>query len=140
YSVQGQYLRDIKLPGIGNLEDLSRGYELGGLHDTQEAFFVYQSFTQPTTAYRYDLKTNQTSSFATVAADVDPNAYDVKQVFYKSKEGTRVPMFIVAKKGLKQDGHQPTLLTGYGGFSVTESPVFQKRTSLLPAQGRVYSV
>ena len=140
YSIQGQYLRDIKLPGIGNLEDLSRGYELGGLHETQEAFFVYQSFTQPTTAYRYDLKTNQTSSFATVAADVYPNAYDVRQVFYNSKDGTRVPMFIVAKKGLQQDGHQPTLLTGYGGFSVTESPVFLKGTYLWLEHGGVYAL
>ena len=140
YSVQGQYLRDIKLPGIGNLEDLSRGYELGGQHETQEAFFVYQSFTQPTTAYRYDLKTNQTSTFATVAADVDPNAYDVKQVFYHSKDGTRVPMFIVAKKGLQQDGHQPTLLTGYGGFNVTESPVFLKGTYLWLEHGGVYAL
>src|SRR5437667_5946928 len=140
YSIQGQYLRDIELPGIGNLEDLSRGYELGGLHETQEAFFVYQSFTQPTTAYRYDLKTNQTSSFATVAADVDPNAYDVKQVFYHSKDGTRVPMFIVAKKGLQQDGHQPTLLTGYGGFNVTESPVFLKGTYLWLEHGGVYAL
>ena len=75
-----------------------------------------------------------------MAADVDPNAYDVKQVFYHSKDGTRVPMFIVAKKGLQQDGHQPTLLTGYGGFNVTESPVFLKGTYLWLEHGGVYAL
>ncbi|MGH9865825.1 MAG: prolyl oligopeptidase family serine peptidase, partial [Candidatus Acidiferrales bacterium] len=141
FTNEGKLLREIALPGIGNLEDLSRGYELGGLHDGHEAFFVYQSFTQPTTAYRYDLKSGQLSTFASVeATGVDPTSYEVKQIFYKSKDGTRVPMFIVAKKGIVLDGHNPTLLTGYGGFNVTNSPVFLKDKYLWLERGGVYAL
>jgi len=140
YSSDGKLLHDIQLPGLGNLEDLSREYRLGGEHQEQEAFFVYQSFTQPTTAYRYDLKTDQLSTFATVPAGVDPAGYDVKQVFYRSKDGTRVPMFIVSKKGAKRDGHTPTLLTGYGGFNITNSPVFLKDYYLWLEHGGIYAL
>ena len=140
FSTDGKLLHEIALPGIGNLEDLSRGYELGGLHESKEAFFVYQSFTQPTAAYRYDIAKNKVSTFASVQADVDSAAYEVKQIFYHSKDGTRVPMFIVAKKGLKLDGHNPTLLTGYGGFNVINSPVFLKGTYLWLERGGVYAL
>ena len=140
FSTGGKLLHEIKLPGIGNLEDLTRGYDLGGLHQSHEAFFVYQSFTQPTTAYRYDIKANKVEKFAGVEADVDPAAYEVKQIFYHSKDGTRVPMFIVAKKGLKLDGHNPTLLTGYGGFNVIMAPVFLKGTYLWLERGGIYAL
>jgi prolyl oligopeptidase len=140
YSSDGKLLHEIPLPGLGNLEDLSREYQLGGEHQGQEAFVVYQSFTQPTTAYRYDLKTDQLSTFATVPAGVDPAGYDVKQIFYQSKDGTRVPMFIVSKKGAKLDGHTPTLLTGYGGFNVTESPVFLKDSYLWLEHGGIFAL
>ncbi|HTC91962.1 MAG TPA: prolyl oligopeptidase family serine peptidase [Terriglobales bacterium] len=140
FSTEGKFLHDIPLPGIGNLEDLTRGYQLGGQHESQEAFFVYQSFTQPMTAYRYDLKTSKVSLFAGVKAPVDPSAYESKQVFYNSKDGTRVPMFIVHKKGLALNGHNPVLLTGYGGFNVTNSPVFLRGTYLWLEHGGVYAL
>ena len=140
FSTDGKLLHEVPLPGIGNLEDLSRGYELGGLHASHEAFFVYQSFTQPMTAYRYDLKANKVSAFASVEANVNPAAYEVKQVFYHSKDGTRVPMFIVSKKGLALNGHTPTLLTGYGGFNVINAPVFLKGTYIFLEHGGIYAL
>jgi prolyl oligopeptidase len=140
FSIDGKFLRDIELPGIGNLEDLSRDYQLGGQHESQEAFFVYQSFTQPMTAYRYDLKTNTVSLFASAKAPIDPSGYEVKQVFYHSKDGTRVPMFLAYKKGLTLNGHNPVLLTGYGGFNLTMSPVFLRGTYLWLEHGGVYAL
>ena len=140
YSSDGKFLHELQLPGLGNLEDISRAFQLGGEHEGQEAFFVYQSFSQPTTAYRYDLKTNRLSTFATVQAGVDPAGYEVKQVFYNSKDGTRVPMFIVSKKGAARNGHTPTLLTGYGGFNVTESPVFLQGSYLWLEHGGIYAL
>jgi prolyl oligopeptidase len=140
FSIEGKFLNDISLPGIGNLEDLSRSYQLGGQHESHEAFFVYQSFTQPMTAYRYDLKTTKVSLFAGVKAPVDPSGYEIKQIFYQSKDGTRVPMFIVHKKGLVLNGHNPALLTGYGGFNVTNSPVFLRGAYLWLEHGGVYAL
>lgn len=140
FSTEGKFLNDIPLPGIGNLEDLSRGYQLGGQHESHEAFFVYQSFTQPMTAYRYDLKSSKVSLFASVKAPVDPSGYEVKQIFYQSKDGTRVPMFIVHKKGLALNGHNPVLLTGYGGFNITNSPVFLRGAYLWLEHGGVYAL
>jgi prolyl oligopeptidase len=140
FSTDGKFLHDIPLPGIGSLEDLSGAYQLGGLHETQEAFFVYQSFTQPMTAYRYDLKTNKVSAFAAVKAPIDPSGYEVKQVFYHSKDGTRVPMFLAYKKGLALNGHNPVLLTGYGGFNITNSPVFLRGAYLWLEHGGVYAL
>lgn len=141
FSSDGKFLRDVALPGLGNLEDLSRAYELGGQHASQEAFFVYQSFTQPMTAYRFDLKSNQLSTFAKASdANIDANQYQVKQVFYHSKDGTRVPMFIVSKKGLKLDGRNPALLTGYGGFNITLAPTFLRTAFLWLEHGGVYAV
>jgi prolyl oligopeptidase len=140
FSADGKFLHDIPLPGVGNLEDLERSYKLGGEHESQEAFFVYQSFTQPMTAYRYDLKTNEVSVFAAVKAPIDPSGYEVKQVFYHSKDGTRVPMFLAYKKGLALNGHNPVLLTGYGGFNVTNSPVFLRGAYLWLEHGGVYAL
>ncbi len=140
FSTEGKFLNDIPLPGIGNLEDLSRGYQLGGQHESHEAFFVYQSFTQPMTAYRYDLKSRKVSLFAGVKAPVDPSGYEIKQIFYQSKDGTRVPMFIVHKKGMALNGRNPVLLTGYGGFNVTNSPVFLRGAYLWLEHGGVYAL
>ncbi|HLQ50499.1 MAG TPA: prolyl oligopeptidase family serine peptidase, partial [Terriglobales bacterium] len=94
----------------------------------------------PMTAYRYDLKSGKVSLFAGVKATVDPSGYEVKQVFYHSKDGTRVPMFIVHKKGLALSGHNPVLLTGYGGFNITNAPVFLRGAYLWLEHGGVYAL
>ena len=140
FSTDGKAQGEVKLPTLGNIEDLARSYQLGGDHDGKEAFFVFQSFTIPMTAYRYDLETNKLTEWATAKAPVDPSPYEVKQVFYNSKDGTRVPMFIVHRKGLKLDGSNPTLLSGYGGFNVTNSPVFLKSALMLLEQGGIYAL
>jgi prolyl oligopeptidase len=134
FSADGKFLHDIPLPGIGSLEDLS------GQHNSHEAFFVYQSFTQPMTAFRYDIKSGKVSLFARVKAPVDASRYESKQIFYHSKDGTRVPMFIVHKKGLALDEHNPLLLIGYGGFNVTVSPRFLPGYYLWLEHGGVYAV
>src|SRR5262245_23669219 len=140
FSTDGKPAGEVKLPTLGNIEDLSRDYHLGGDHDGQEAFFVFQSFTIPMTAYRYDFQNKQLTEWATVKAPIDPAPYEVKQVFFKSKDGTQVPMFIVHRKGLKLDGTNPTLLTGYGGFNVTNSPVFLKSSYIWLEHGGVYAL
>jgi prolyl oligopeptidase len=140
FSSDGKPQGEVKLPTLGNIEDLGRNYQLGGHHDGTEAFFVFQSFTVPMAAYRYDLKTSQLTEWVTVKAPVDPSPYEVKQVFYNSKDGTRVPMFIVHRKGLKLDGTNPTLLSGYGGFNITNSPVFLKSSFMLLEHGGIYAL
>jgi prolyl oligopeptidase len=140
FSTDGKPAGEIKLPTLGNIEDLSRDYHLGGDHDGKEAFFVFQSFTIPMTAYRFDLSNSKLAEWATVKAPIDPAPYEVKQVFYKSKDGTSVPMFLVHKKGLKLDGKNPTLLTGYGGFNVTSSPVFLRSAYIWLEHGGVYAL
>ena len=140
FTTDGKPAGEIKLPTLGNIEDLSRDYHLGGDHDGKEAFFVFQSFTIPMTAYRYDLTNKKLAEWISVKAPIDPAPYEVKQVFYKSKDGTSVPMFLVHRKGLKLDGKNPTLLTGYGGFNVTTSPVFLRASYIWLEHGGVYAL
>ena len=140
FSTDGKFLHDIPLPGIGNLEDVSRSYQLGGWHDSREAFFVYQSFTQPMTAYGYDLNSDKVFLFAGVKAPVDPSGYEVKQVFYHSKDRTRVPMFLAYKKGLTLNGRNPVLLTGYGGFNIINSPTFLRSAYIWLEHGGIYAL
>ena len=100
---------------------------VGGKWNRDEVFYGFQSFTVPPSIYRFDLKTGETSLWAKVdAPSIDPAAYEVQQEWFHSKDGTRVPMFLVHKKGLKKDGHNPTLLTGYGGFNVSLTPAFSR--------------
>ena len=96
----------------------------GGKSNATETFYVFTSFTYPTTVYRYDLMTGESTVFAAPNVDFDPNAFESKQVWYTSKDGTKVPMFIVHKKGLELDGNNPTYLYAYGGFNISLTPSF----------------
>ena len=118
YDIKGKFIRNVELPGIGS----AGGF--GGKREDTETFYSYSSFNTPPTIYRYDLKTGKSSIFREAKVDIDKNNYEVKQVFYNSKDGTRIPMFIVHKKGIKLDGNNPTLLYGYGGFNVNMTPGF----------------
>jgi prolyl oligopeptidase len=111
---------------------------VGGEWDGAEAFFGFESFTVPPTILHYDMRSGETSVFTRVEAPIDSAGYEVKQVWYRSKDGTRVPMFVVSKKGLKLNGKNPTLLYGYGGFQVSESPVFSRGVFLWLERGGVY--
>src|SRR5690606_25445576 len=91
------------------------------------------------TIYRYDMETGESTVFRQPKVQFDPNKYETKQVFYKSKDGTRVPMFIVHRKGLKLDGKNPTLLYGYGGVNISLTPSFSSSTVVLLEMGGVYA-
>jgi prolyl oligopeptidase len=135
FDIGGTLLKELPLPAIGTV------YGSDGKWDRDEVFYGFQSFTVPPSIYRYDLKSGATTLWAKVDAPaIDPAAYDVQQEWYHSKDGTRVPMFVVHKKGLKKDGHNPTMLTGYGGFNISMTPAFARSAYLWLEHGGVYAV
>ena len=135
FESDGTSVKDLALPAIGTVWDLS------GKWNRDEIFYGFQSFTFAPSIYRYDLKTGVTSLWAKVdAPSIDPAGYEVHQEWFNSKDGTRVPMFIVHKKRLNKDGDNPTLLTGYGGFNISNTPAFRPATYLWLEHGGVYAV
>lgn len=118
FDLNGNFVRELELPGIG-----SAGGFGGKRHDT-ETFYSFTSFTTPNTIYRYDMVSGESKVFRKPNVDFNPADYETKQIFYSSKDGTKVPMFITHKKGLQLDGNNPTYLYGYGGFSVSLTPWF----------------
>src|SRR5258707_10285298 len=115
----GKPLGDVRLPAIGSV------FGIGGKWDRKEVFFAFHSFTVPDSIYQVDLATRCASLWNKVEAPgIDPDKYEVKQLWFESKDGTRVPMFVFHKKGLVLDGKNPTLLTGYGGFNGGHTPSF----------------
>ena len=131
YAMDGTPAGKVALPGIGS----AGGF--GGDPEDTETFFVFTSFATPSTIYRYDVKTNQATVWAAPKVAFDPSRYEVKQVFYPSKDGTKIPMFIVHKKGLK--GPAPTILYGYGGFNVSLLPSFSPTRIAWMEQGGVFA-
>ncbi len=113
FALDGRFVKDLPLPTLGSIGGIS------GERRDDEMFYAFTSFLYPTTIFRYDFKSGVTSTFKAPAIDFDPSGYETKQVFYTSKDGTRVPMFITHKKGLRLDGSNPTYLYGYGGFTST---------------------
>lgn len=130
----GKFVRDVKLPGIG-----SAGGFAGKRFDS-ETFYSYSSYNAPPTIYRYDMKTGESTLFKTANVKIDANAFEVKQIFYQSKDGTKVPMFIVHKKGLKLNGKNPTILYGYGGFNIPSTPGFSVSRIVWMEMGGVFAV
>ena len=114
----GSLVREVKFSGIGT----ANGF--GGLRKHDETFYSFSSFNRPPTTYQYDLKSGQSKLIRQAKVDFNPDDYEVKQVFYNSKDGTRVPMFIAHKKGIELNGKNPTLLYGYGGFNISLTPGF----------------
>jgi prolyl oligopeptidase len=133
YDLEGKLQRSVDLPGIGTAEGF------GGKRKDKETFYAFTSFVSPTTIYRYDLSAGKSSVFRQPKVDFDASRYETKQVFYNSKDGTRVPMFITAKKGLKLDGQNPVLLYAYGGFNVSLTPAFSVGTAVWLEMGGVYA-
>jgi len=135
FDVGGTLLSNLTLPAIGTV------FGTGGKWDHDEVFYGFESFTVPRSIYRYDLESRSTSLWAKVdAPSIDPAAFEVQQEWYHSKDGTRVPMFVVSKKGLKKDGHNPTILTGYGGFNISSTPEFESDVYLWLERGGIYAV
>ncbi|HAJ64227.1 MAG TPA: S9 family peptidase [Cyanobacteria bacterium UBA8543] len=134
FDLDGAFVREVELPGIG-----SAGGFGGKRYDT-ETFYNFTSFTTPATIYRYDMVSGESIIFRQPNVDFNPNNYETKQVFYSSKDGTQVPMFITHKKGLQLDGNNPTILYGYGGFNVSLTPYFSVSNSVWMEMGGIYAV
>jgi prolyl oligopeptidase len=133
FSLDGKFIRTIDLPTLGSVGGLS------GEREDTEMFFSFTSFVYPTTIYRYDFTTNSLSTFFSPKVPFDASAYETKQVFYHSKDGTRIPMFLTHKKEMKFDGNNPTLLYGYGGFNVNLTPNFQPWRIVWLENGGIYA-
>ncbi|MFZ1376719.1 MAG: prolyl oligopeptidase family serine peptidase [Geothrix sp.] len=133
YDLKGKLEREIALPGVGSL----MGF--GGRREDTEAFYGFTSYNLPTTLYRYEFSTGKSEVFRQPKVAFDPAAFEVKEVFYASKDGTKIPMFLTHRKGLKLDGQNPTLLYGYGGFNVPASPRFSSATVAWLEMGGVFA-
>ena len=133
HDLSGKFVRNVDLPGIGTASGFA------GKRSDKETFYAYTSFISPTTIYRYDPATGKSSIFRQPKVDFDASQYETKQVFYNSKDGTRVPMFLTYKKGLKLNGQNPTLLYGYGGFDISLTPSFSIPNVVWLEMGGVYA-
>lgn len=133
YDMDGLYVREIELPTIGSILDLQ------GKSDSGDLFMTFYSFLYPVTALHYDFATETLAPFKdSESANTEP--YETKQVFYTSKDGTRVPMFLCHKKGLALDGENPTILYGYGGFNVSYTPVYHPWIKTWLAHGGIFAM
>jgi len=133
YDSAANYLYDIELPGIGIAS-------FSGDKDENTAFYSYTSYITPTEIYKYDLEENKTELFFQSETAFNGSEYETEQVFYPSKDGTKIPMFITYKKGTKLDGSNPTFLYGYGGFNISITPRFSAINTVFLEQGGVYAV
>jgi prolyl oligopeptidase len=134
YDLNGQFVREIEFPEIGSVGGF------GGKKDDTETFYSFTSFTTPNTIYRYNLLNSESTLFRQPQVNFQPQDYEIKQVFYSSKDGTEIPMFITHKRGLVLDGSNPTLLYGYGGFNVSLTPSFSVSLLVWMEMGGVYAV
>jgi prolyl oligopeptidase len=125
---------ELPLPGIGTVG------EIHGRQGDDEMFYSFTSFLYPTTVYRYDVKSRRNEVFRAPKVAFDPTPYETRQVFYTSKDGTRVPMFITSKKGIQLDGTNPTLLYAYGGFNISITPAFSAANVAWMEMGGIYAV
>ncbi len=134
FSLDGKDKTDLKLPGIGTVGELS------GRTDSPVLFYAFTSYLYPTTVFRYDLRTGKSAAFHAPHVDFSPKEFVTKQVFYHSKDGTRIPMFITMKKRTKLDGENPTLLYAYGGFDISITPSFSPVNVAWLEMGGIYAV
>ncbi len=134
FGTDGAPRGEIDLPGLGSVGGF------GGKRSQTETFYSFTGYTVPSTIYRYDLKTGRSEIFRRPKVAFDPSLFETKQIFYPSKDGTRIPMFITHKKGIKLDGSNPTLLYGYGGFNISLTPYFTTANVVWMEMGGVYAV
>ncbi|MCE9607177.1 MAG: prolyl oligopeptidase family serine peptidase [Planctomycetia bacterium] len=133
-SLTGLVGNPIELPGIGSVGGF------GGRRDAKETFYSFTGFTTPTIIYRYDLTTGKSTVFRKAEVDFQPEDFETKQIFYASRDSTRIPMFITYRKGLKLDGSNPTILYGYGGFNISLTPSFAAGRIAWLEQGGVLAI
>ncbi len=133
YDLSGKRLYEVKLPGLGSISGFS------GDEDEPEAFYTFTSFTCPPAIYRFDADSNTSELFRRSEVDFNPDDYVCEQVFYPSKDGTKVPMFLTYKKGLVRDGNNPVMLYGYGGFNISLTPAFSPNRIPFLENGGIYA-
>jgi prolyl oligopeptidase len=134
HRLDGSIERDVPLPGLGSLGGVS------GRRRDREAFYAFTSYTFPTTVFRLDFATGASEVFRQPTVAFNPDDYETTQVFYRSKDGTRVPMFVVHRKGLAREGQNPTFLYGYGGFDISLTPAFSPAVIAWLEMGGIYAV
>jgi prolyl oligopeptidase len=133
YDRKGKLEREIELPGIGT----AGGF--GGKEDAKENYYTFTSFTYPSTIFKYDIASGKSTLYEKPTIDFNADEYETKQVFYASKDGTQIPMFITHKKGIELNGKNPTMLYGYGGFSVSLQPSFSTARIVWLENGGIYA-
>ena len=133
FDTRGKLEKELPLPALGSVWGFS------GDRKDKETFYLFTSFLYPTTIYRYDFKTGESSVFRQPKVAFDTSNYVTRQVFYKSKDGTRVPMFLVHRKGLKMDGNNPVYMHAYGGFNISLTPSFKVRRLAWLEMGGIYA-
>lgn len=133
YDFYGRLERDIALPAIGTAIGFS------GKRGDKDLYYSFTSFTYPTTIFRYDIASGQSTLYEKPNVDFDPADYETRQVFYESKDGTKIPMYIVHKKGIELNGKNPTMLYGYGGFNISLNPSFNTSRIVWLENGGVYA-
>ena len=134
YDMAGQFIREVDFPGIGT----ASGF--GGKRDHKETFYSFSSFATPPSTYRYDIETGESTLLRRADVKFKPDDYETKQIFYTSKDGTRVPMFICHRKGVELNGNNPTLLYGYGGFNISLPPGFSVSRLAWMEMGGVFAL
>ncbi|SHG39719.1 prolyl oligopeptidase family serine peptidase [Pedobacter caeni] len=134
YDRNGKLEHEIKLPGIGT----AAGF--GSKEKDKELYYTFTSYVYPSTIFKYNVATGKSEVYKKSGVDFDPTNYESKQIFYNSKDGTKVPMIITYKKGIELNGKNPTVLYGYGGFNVSLTPAFSTANIVLMEQGGIYAV
>ncbi len=134
YDYDGNLLREVELPGVGSVGGF------GGKKDSEALYFSFTNYTTPGTIYKFNPESGQSKIYVKPDVDFDTEAYESKQVFYTSKDGTEIPMIITHKKGLKLNGENPTMLYGYGGFNISLTPSFSTANTVWLENGGVYAV
>ena len=134
YDLTGSFVREVELPGIGS----AGGFD--GKRQDPETFYTFTSFTTPATIYRYDMTTGVSEIFRQPQVDFNPDEYQTQQVFYSSKDGTKIPMFITHKRGIELDGSNPTYLYAYGGFNISLTPSFSVSNLVWLEMGGIFAV
>lgn len=134
YNREGELEREIDLPGKGSVSGFS------AKKDAEDLYYTYTSYIDPGTIFKYDIASGESEVYKEAEIDFDLSDYESKQVFYESKDGTKIPMMITYKKGIELDGSNPTLLYGYGGFNISLTPSFSTSNIILLEQGGIYAV
>ncbi len=134
YDADGKLVREVKLPGVGS----AGGF--GGKKEEKELYFSFTNYKTPRSTYKYNVETGEYAQYWKPDIDFDPEQYESSQVFYTSKDGTKIPMIITHKKGLERNGKNPTILYGYGGFNISLTPSFSITNAIWMEQGGIYAV